>query len=186
MKLITGHSGENHISADDDAAKYASLFGDSGYVLERGSMFAYEISSNNLIILSDGEAIFQGRHARTKPSERENCVVENGTQAQVRHDLIGIKYANASGIESAEISVIKGTAGNTGTDPDYTTGDIEDGAIEHFMPLYRVVLNGLNIERVDKLFKVRYKLPNFLPPGTDTPVAGMGEDGDVYFQIVNE
>lgn len=186
MELVTGHTGENHISSDDDAAKYSALFGNGDYVLERGSQFAYEISSNNLIILSDGEVLFQGRHARTKPTERENCAIENGTQAQVRHDLIGIKYINASGIENANIAVIKGTAGSAGIDPEYPIGNIEDGATECFMPLYRVVLNGLNIERVDKLFKVRYKTPNFLPSGTSTPSASMGEDGDVYFQIVNE
>ena len=56
------------------------------------------------------------------------------------------------------------------------------------MPLYRVVLNGLNIEKVEKLFVVRYKIPNFLPPGTTEPTAEMAPTDDVYvyFQIVNE
>lgn len=99
MELITGHAGENHISSDDDAAKYAALFGNGNYVLDKGSKFAYTIESNNLITLADGEIIFQGRHARTKPTERENCVIENGTQSQNRYDLIGIRYSNDGGVE---------------------------------------------------------------------------------------
>lgn len=186
MELITGHAGENHISSDDDAAKYAALFGSGAYVLDKGSKFAYAIESNNLITLADGEIIFQGRHARTKPTERENCIIENGTQSQNRYDLIGIRYSNAGGVENAVVEVVKGIPGTTGTDPAYETGDIETGATSIFIPLYRVVLNGLNIERVDKVFNVRYKIPNFLPPGTSTPSSSMGENGDVYFQIVNE
>lgn len=186
MELITGHAGENHISSDDDAAKYAALFGNGAYVLDKGSKFAYTIESNNLITLSDGEIIFQGRHARTKPTERENCVIENGTQSQNRYDLIGIRYSNAGGVESANVEVVKGTPGTTGKDPAYDTGDIEAGTTSVFIPLYRVVLNGLNIERVDRIFNIRYKLPNFLPPGTSVPSSSMGENGDVYFQIVNE
>ena len=186
MELITGHAGENHISSDDDAAKYAALFGSGAYVLDKGSKFAYTIESNNLITLADGEIIFQGRHARTKPTERENCIIENGTQSQNRYDLIGIRYSNAGGVENAVVEVVKGIPGTTGKDPAYETGDIETGATSVFIPLYRVVLNGLNIERVDKIFNVRYKIPNFLPPGTSAPSSSMGENGDVYFQIVNE
>ena len=116
MELITGHAGENHISSDDDAAKYAALFGNGAYVLDKGSKFAYTIESNNLITLADGEIIFQGRHARTKPTERENCVIENGTQSQNRHDLIGIRYSNAGGVENAVVEVVKGIPGTTGAD----------------------------------------------------------------------
>lgn len=181
MKLITGHSGQNHINADDDASKLAALIGGGEYVLDKGSKFAYEISSNNLIILSDGDAVFQGRHCRVAVNERENCVVENGTQGQVRHDLICIEYKQADGVESADVVVIKGTAGDSGADPTYTVGNIENGATEHHMPLYRVVLNGLNIESVVPLYKVYHRIPNF-SYGTGDPTGG--EDGDIYFKII--
>lgn len=188
MELITGHAGENHISSDDDAAKYAALFGSNGYVLDNGVNFRYTIESNNLIVLEEGEAIFQGRHARTKPTERENCIIENGTQTLNRHDLIGILYENSNGIESASIRVIKGTAASIANDPNYTTGNIESGATQHFMPLYRVVLNGLNIEKVEKMFVIRYKMPIFLPPGVSAPTADMAPTDDVYvyFQLISE
>lgn len=188
MELITGHAGENHISSDDDAAKYAALIGSNGYVLDNGINFQYVIESNNLIVLKEGEAIFQGRHARTKPTERENCIIENGTQTLNRHDLIGILYENKSGIESARVTVIKGTAKSTATDPSYPIGDIEGGATQHFMPLYRVVLNGLNIQKVDRMFALRYKIPIFLPPGSYEPTESMAPTDDVYvyFQTINE
>lgn len=181
MKLVTGHAGQNHITADDDASKLKALIGSGEYVLDKGSKFAYAISSNNLIVLSGGDAIFQGRHCRTKADERENCAIENGTQGQMRNDLICIKYTQASGIESSEVVVIKGTPGATGTDPNHTTGDIENGDTEHHMPLYRVALNGLNVASVTPLFKVYHKIPNF-SYGTANPSGG--EDGDVYFKII--
>lgn len=186
MELITGHLGENHISSDDDAAKYAALIGANNYILDNGSNFGYTIESNNLITLEGGEVVFQGRHARTKPSERENCVIENGSQGNIRHDLIGVMYQNDAGVESARISVIKGTAGTSGKDPSYSKGNIESGATSCFIPLYRVVLNGLNIESVVKIIQTRYKIPNFLPMGTSEPDSSLGEDGDVYFQLVFE
>ena len=55
-------------------------------------------------------------------------------------------------IETTEIVVIKGTAGATATDPTYTSGDILAGATQDDFPLYRVSLNGLNIEKVTPLF----------------------------------
>ncbi len=181
MKLITGHSGQNHITSNDDASLRAALIGAGEYVLDKGSKFAYQISTNNLIVLSGGEAVFQGRHCRTDTDDRENCVIENGTQGQIRHDLICIKYTQTAGTESSEIAVVKGTPGPTGTDPVYVTGDISDGATEHYMPLYRVVLNGLNIESVAPLYQVRHRIPNF-SYGTGDPSGG--EDGDVYFKII--
>ena len=42
MELITGHAGENHISSDDDAAKYAALIGSNAYVLESVKLVFYK------------------------------------------------------------------------------------------------------------------------------------------------
>jgi hypothetical protein len=113
-------------------------------------------------------------------------VIENGSQGTIRHDLIGVMYKNSGGVESAQISVIKGTAGETGTDPTYPKGNIEGGSTSYFVPIYRVVLNGLNIESVQKIIETRYRIPNFLPVGTSEPDSNLGENGDVYFQIVIE
>lgn len=182
MELITGYKGSAHITADDDAAKIAALIGNDAYVLEHGSKFAYEISSNNLVTLSGGNLVFQGRHCRTKENEQEECTIENGTQGQMRNDLICVKYTKANdGKESVEVVVVKGTPGTSATDPSYTSGDIEDGDKECYIPLYRVVLNGLNIESVQQLFKVYHRIPNF-SYGTGDPSGGV--DGDVYFKII--
>lgn len=112
MELVTGHGGQSHVSADDVASMRKALFTAGEYVLEKGSKFAYEISSNNLIVLSGGDAIVQGRHCRTKTDEREECTIENGTQGQKRHDLICIKYEQVNGVETAEVVVVKGGAGS--------------------------------------------------------------------------
>ena len=182
MELVTGYKGSAHITSDDDAARAAALVGNDAYVLEHGSRFAYEISTNNLIILSGGNALFQGRHCRTKESEKENCVIENGTQGQMRADLICIKYTKTTdGKEGVSVVVLKGTPGAAATDPAYTSGDIENGAKEFYMPLYRVTLNGLNIQSVQQMFNVYHRIPNF-SYGTADPSGG--SDGDVYFKII--
>ena len=184
MELVTGHGGQSHVSADDVASMRKALFTAGEYVLEKGSKFAYEISSNNLIVLSGGEAIVQGRHCRTKADEREECTIENGTQGQKRHDLICIKYKQVNGVETAEVVVVKGAPGVTGADPSITTGDIEAGATEHHMPLYRVILNGLNISSVVPVYKVYHRIPNFAS-GTADPDPANYEEGDVYFKFID-
>lgn len=184
MGLVTGHAGGNHITSNDAASFNMALFGRGEYVFERGSMFAYNISSNNLIEISNGDALFQGRHYRVELTEKKNCVIENGTQGQIRHDLICIKYWVTEEKEVADIVVVKGIPGTTGADPEYVTGDIEDGATVHHMPLYRVVLNGLNIESVVPLFMTRYRTPNIIPGDTTEPNTSLGEDGDIYLQRV--
>lgn len=183
MKLVTGHSGKNHVTASDDASRSVALIGSGDYVLDKGSMFAYEISSNNLIVLSGGDAVFQGRHCRTEADERENCVIENGTQDQIRHDLICIEYTMKNNVESTRIVVIKGTPGTTGADPAYVTGNIEEGATKHHMPLYRVILEGLNIKSVTPIYKIRHRIPNFFSGSAD-PDVSLGEDGDIYLKII--
>lgn len=181
IRLITGHTGKNHITADDDASKLSALIGRGEYVLDVGTKFKYDKVSNNQIDILDGDAIFQGRHCRVSPDMRISCDIGNGTQNQYRNDLIGIKYKRIGAEESAWIAVIQGTPGTVAEDPSYTTGNIEEGATEHFMPLYRVTVDGVSAVSIVPLYKVYNRIPNF-SFGTADPTGG--EDGDVYFKII--
>ena len=156
LELVTGKRGEAHVKSEDIGAFNAGIVSAGQYVLSTGSKFNYEIVTNNSIWIYDGEAIDQGRHMRIKPNDYEIVTIENGTQSQKRNDLIVLRYSKdtETGIESAEIKVIKGTSGSVPTDPPYITGNILTGDTTDDFPLYRVYLDGLNIESVEPLFHV--------------------------------
>jgi hypothetical protein len=152
--LVTGYAGVEHIQASDDGAFNTGIIGSGKYVFDTGNKFEYEIVSNNLIKIKDGDLMNQGRHMNIRAGKVEECVIENGLQSVSRHDLIVMRYEKdvETGIESASIVVIKGTSSASPSDPSYVTGNIYDGEAVDDFPLYRVRLNGLSIEGVDCLF----------------------------------
>lgn len=157
LHLVTGHSGKAHITAADQGALNACLFGVKDYVLNSGENFAASVITNNQIRIADGELLMQGRHIRLAKGTYEDLTIENGSQGVNRNDLIVVRYSkNAdSGIEEATLSVIKGTeATGTATDPECITGDILSGDCTlHEMPLYRIPLTGLTVGTPVPLFK---------------------------------
>lgn len=154
MKIITGYTGTKHITPADDAGFHRSIFGDGNYVLHSGSQFAATIQSATEIRIADGELIMQGRHARND-SGYQAVAIANGTQGMYRNDLIVARYSKdaSTSVESISLVVITGTASSeTASDPTYNTGDIENGETRDF-PLYRVKLNGITIDSVEKLWE---------------------------------
>lgn len=152
--IVTGYAGKEHVTSADAGALNAGIVGSGKYVLKTGNQFAAEIVSNNLIKVKSGDLVNQGRHMRIDANDYEEVTIQNGAQSVKRNDLIVMRYKKDTStlIETAEIVVIKGTAGSTATDPTYTSGDILAGATQDDFPLYRVSLNGLNIEKVTPLF----------------------------------
>ena len=82
--------------------------------------------------------------------------IANGTQGYRRNDLIVARYTKAAstGIEAVNLVVIKGTPkASNPADPAYNTGDIiTNHAATVDVPLYRVPLNGLNVQELVPLF----------------------------------
>lgn len=152
--IVTGYAGKEHVTSADAGALNAGIVGSGKYVLKTGNQFAVEIVSNNLIKVKSGDLVNQGRHMRIDANDYEEVTIQNGAQSVKRNDLIVMRYKKDTStlIETAEIVVIKGTAGSTATDPTYTSGDVLAGATQDDFPLYRVSLNGLNIEKVTPLF----------------------------------
>lgn len=153
--IVTGRTGQNHVTSADHGAANAAFAGTGRYVADGiGETLSAEVITNNLVRIHSGEVINQGRHMRVEANTYIDCTIENGSQSTKRYDLIVFRYTkNAdTGMESGQIVVIKGTAGTTAADPSYTKGDILSGAVQDDMPLYRVRINGINIEGVDKLF----------------------------------
>lgn len=153
--LVTGYAGTEHVTAADDGTLHAGVVGKGKYVFNSGSNFACEVVNNNLITIRDGDLMNQGRHIKIKANDYEEVIIDNGLAGVKRYDLIAIRYErNAdTNIESARTIVIKGTSSESPTDPARERGDIFDGDLVDDFLLYRVRLNGLEIEGVDCLFE---------------------------------
>ena len=158
LHLVTGYAGKAHITADDQGSLNAAVFGEGQFVLNRGNKLSASIVTNNQIKVLDGDILMQGRHIRLNSGSFVELAIENGAQGYNRHDLIVARYTKSSstGVEDCNLIVIKGTA-TTGaaSDPEYTSGDIIGGnALQNDMPLYRVPINGLNVQELVPLFTV--------------------------------
>lgn len=166
MHLITGYAGSEHITSADQGAYNIATYGGGEFVLNRGNKFVTTIVSNNSITVADGEAMMQGRYIKMIPGTSETVTIDNGTSGMKRNDLICLRYEKDSdtGIESASMVVVKGTeSSSTPEDPEYTQGTITDGTdLVNEMPLYRVYINGLNIDSVTQLFSVKVSMVDYM------------------------
>lgn len=156
LHIVTGYLGENHVTAADVGSFQAAIFGEGEYVLNRGNKFSASVISNNQIRVADGDILMQGRHIRMNEGTYVDLTIENGSSGYYRNDLIVARYTknSSSGVEDVSLVVIKGTpAASDPVDPEYTAGDIiNDHVYLADMPLYRVPLNGLNVEALVPLF----------------------------------
>lgn len=155
MQIVTGHKGQPHITANDDQGMNQGIFGNGTYVLDVGGKLAATAITANEIQIADGEGVFQGVHFRVDPGTYDTVTIDNGTQGYKRKDLIVCRYTkNAStGVENTEWIVKKGTpAASNPTKPAITSGDILSGATTAEMAMYEIVLDGINISAINKLF----------------------------------
>ena len=180
VHLTTGQGTSDHVTSADAGSLHAGIVGTGRYVLNRGNKFAYEVVSNNLVKVKDGDLLNQGRHINIAYNDYEECDIENGLQSVKRNDLIVIRYERntETEIETASVAVIKGTSGDTAVDPTYTTGNILNGDPVDDFPLYRVRLNGINIEGIDTLFTVQKSIKNLDESLGSTDISAIG-DGSV-------
>lgn len=158
MDIITGYTGSPHVTAEQDRDINIGIFGNESYVLQTGSQLTAEVSSNNEIKVRDGVIMHQGCAASIKKNTYDSLTITNGSQGMKRVDLIVARYSRdpSTNEESLTLKVIQGTPSeNSPTVPGYTTGDIQLGDLVADMPLYQVILNGLNITEVKKLFSVQ-------------------------------
>ena len=153
--LVDGYNGGvAHITADQIRDHNIAMYGDGDFVLPVGDKFAYEIVNNNTINLSSGMVVMNGARAVTGYGKTETLTIENGTSGYKRVDIIVAEYSkdNETLVESVTVKVVKGTLGSAYSDPALVTGDIRAGATKRQMALYRVKVNGLSIEAVEKMW----------------------------------
>ena len=170
IELVTGHAGEGHVSSADAGRFNAGVCGPEKYVLNTGLKFAASIESANLVRITSGDAINQGRHITIPQNTYEDASILNGTVGKTRIDVIALRYTKATRqvegeavtVEEASVVVIKGTEVNTGTTPEVPaviSGNIFSGESTDDMPLYHVLITDTSIESVTPVFKV---MPNLI------------------------
>ena len=157
MEIITGCTGKPHVTSEQDRDVNIGVVGKGSYVLQTGMQLAAEVSSNNEIKIRDGVLMHQGCTASIKKNTYDSLIIINGSQGMKRIDLIVARYEKNqdNGIESLDLKVIQGTpAESTPTVPEYTEGDIQAGDYVADMPMYQVIIDGLNITEVKKVCEV--------------------------------
>lgn len=155
--LVTGYAGKEHIRSADQGSFNAAFFGDGEFVMSSGSRFAGAIINNNTVRISDGDMLMQGRHIRIEPNTYEDLTISTGTAGTNRIDLIVMTYEKnaASGIESAKLEVVQGTAtSGTPSAPEIVSGDILNGDLKNQMQLYAVYVSGVALTKISTQFMV--------------------------------
>lgn len=164
MKIITGKTATEHVNSEDDRGLYAGIFGSGSYILNTGTKFQTSIESSTTIRINSGDLVHQGCHARIPYDEYDEVTIDAGTTGYKRIDLIVARYERNAGLESMTLVAIKGQpAVSDPVAPDYNNGNILEGANISDMPLYRVMLDGVNIESVSNMATL-YTIGSYIYP----------------------
>ena len=162
MKIITGRTGELHVTSDDDRHLHAGTFGEGKYILNTASKLNATNPSSNVVRLAKGDIIFQGCHARIE--DYEDVEITPGTEGYSRIDLICCQYKKVGGVESTELVVYTGTPATsnpTVPTPTYGSNNILDGAEIADMPLFKITITGVNISKIDLIAQIQSNMSDF-------------------------
>ena len=157
MEIITGYVGKKHVTSEQERDVNQGIVGPGSYVLKTGMQMEAEVSSNNEIKIRDGVLMHQGCAASIKKNTYDSLTIINGSQGMKRIDLIVARYEKNRDdeTESINLEVIQGTPEESNPAvPEYTEGSIQAGDYIADMPMYQVIINGLNITEVKRLFEV--------------------------------
>ncbi|WP_370809945.1 hypothetical protein [[Ruminococcus] torques] len=155
ITINTDPAAEAHICAEDDAAIYQSIVGSDG-VMMIGQQCESQVISNNKVRVKDGVIVVGGHFARIQYGDYIDCEIANGQSGRNRNDIIIAKFitTGTGGIDTYTLEVKQG-ASTTGsaTDPTLTQNNLYESGKIREMPLYRVVIEGLSITKVEKMFE---------------------------------
>lgn len=156
IELVDGKAGVAHISSEDKAIIHQAKFSKSDVVFDWGDAFKCSMSSSNRATIGTGCASIQGLDWHITAAE--SVTISNGSQGMKRNDIICAHYhRNASnGNELVELVVLKGSPNATAAaDPTIPSGKILSGAVDAYMPLWRIPLDGITVGTPVRLFTPR-------------------------------
>lgn len=153
IELVDGKAGVAHISSEDKAIIHQAKFSKSDVVFDWGDAFKCSMSSPNRATIGTGCASIQGLDWHITAAE--SVTISNGSQGVKRNDIICAHYHRDSktGNELVELTVLKGTRNaTTAADPTIPSGKILSGAVDAYMPLWRIPLDGITVGTPVRLF----------------------------------
>lgn len=156
IELVDGKAGVAHISSEDKAIIHQAKFSKSDVVFDWGDAFKCSMSSSNRATIGTGCASIQGLDWHI--TSAESVTISNGSQGMKRNDIICAHYHRDSktGNELVELVVLKGSPNATAAaDPKVPSGKILSGAVDAYMPLWRIPLDGITVGTPVRLFTPR-------------------------------
>lgn len=177
IELVDGKAGVAHISSEDKAIIHQAKFGKSDMVFDWGDVLKCTMGSANKATIGTGCASIQGLDWHI--TAEETVTIENGSQGMKRNDIIAAHYHrdSTSGIETVNLVVLKGTPNATAAaDPTIPSGTILSGAVDAYMPLWRIPLDGITVGTPVRLFTPRGALwdsvtQQWKPPYTQNSIS---------------
>jgi hypothetical protein len=188
LHLVTGYAGYEHVTAADQGAFNVAMLGSGQFVINKGNKLAASVVTNNKIRVADGDIYMQGRFIRLNEGTYVDLTIDNGAQGKKRNDLIVARYTkdSVSGVEEVNLVVIKGTAvasTSNPVDPAYNSSNIVEGKGSlNDMPLYRVPIDGVNVQTLVPLFTLK----SILIPRTAADVGAVSKSGDTMTGVLKQ
>ncbi|MFR1576066.1 MAG: hypothetical protein ACLST4_02330 [Bifidobacterium pseudocatenulatum] len=165
IELVDGKAGVAHISSEDKAIIHQAKFSKSDVVFDWGDSFKCSMSSSNRATIGTGCASIQGLDWHI--TSAESVTISNGSQGMKRNDIICAHYNRnpKNGNELVELVVLKGSPNATAAaDPTIPSGKILSGAVDAYMPLWRIPLDGITVGTPVRLFTPRGALWDSVAP----------------------
>lgn len=156
IELVDGKAGVAHISSEDKAIIHQAKFSKSDVVFDWGDAFKCTMGSANKATIGTGCASIQGLDWHITAAE--SVTIPNGSQGMKRNDIICAHYHrdSSTGVEKVELVVLKGTPNATAAaDPTIPSGKVLSGAVDAYMPLWRIPLDGITVGTPVRLFTPR-------------------------------
>lgn len=156
IELVDGKAGVAHISSEDKAIIHQAKFSKSDVVFDWGDAFKCSMSSSNRATIGTGCASIQGLDWHITAAE--SVTISNGSQGMKRNDIICAHYNRnpKTGNELVELVVLKGSPNAAAAaDPKVPSGKILSGAVDAYMPLWRIPLDGITVGTPVRLFTPR-------------------------------
>ena len=181
IELVDGKAGVAHISSEDKAIIHQAKFSKSDVVFDWGDAFKCSMSSSNRATIGTGCASIQGLDWHITAAE--SVTISNGSQGMKRNDIICAHYHrdSRSGNENVELVVLKGSPNATAAaDPTIPSGKILSGAVDAYMPLWRIPLDGITVGTPVRMFTPRGALWDSVTQSGDWVVVARPRGYDAY------
>ena len=181
IELVDGKAGVAHISSEDKAIIHQAKFSKSDVVFDWGDAFKCSMSSSNKATIGTGCASIQGLDWHI--TSAESVTISNGSQGMKRNDIICAHYHRDSktGNENVALTVLKGTPNATAAaDPTIPSGKILSGAVDAYMPLWRIPLDGITVGTPVRLFTPRGALWDSVTQSGEWVVVARPRGYDAY------